>query len=1345
MIRKYFSALFSFRSKEHLAVSSCIGLAIGILPFYGFRGLVFIALLLALRLNIVTLLLGYCFSLIMPAVFTGISKFAGSMADSEASSAFIRIFFTDGFLSSGFYSENEISLFFTVNCIAVLVSTGLFYSLYDFLYKDIFKKEIKTYKYAVVTSLGMFIGAFPPSKYSLAVLGLVFLVSRFMLVPLIIGAFTGFVMVEPVLNFAVFAAGRNDDSYILSRIITGRFSMNELWSLAPGQQSISLLLIMLLILVTLSSYSGLKILYKKNAYDGGSTGKKYVFHDVTGTRWLLIKRIASTFLVITAVVVILFGLSTKTYAAENTDKYDASMGFEDMEKDSNNGLELPGISPDNPVDIYGFYVNWDSKSKKSFENNVDKINVLIPNWLYLRKDYSIEFKPDKEIDNMAFKNNIEVIPLINNYVGEKWDASLVHNLFDNKGIQKKFIDNITGIIKRNGYKGLNLDFEYIDQAHRTSYTQFVKALKESLSSYGLKLIIDAQASNPSYDYQALSGVADKLVLMIYDEHSNTTNYGSISSQNWFKDTLKSSGIPKDKLIAGMGLYGYDWETGSGKPGQGYTFSEIMQIASENKASFYWDAVSFTPLLKYTKNNREHVVHFNDAAVFYNQLKLSVNYGASGVGLWRLGSEDASIWDLMGMLTQETIKASGFIKPRIIEEPVIQGNGEIIKGYTRESQGVRVFKTDKDGWIKKENYLSYPKKSTVLSSENKEEKVVALTFDDGPDPLYTPRILDILKQYNIKATFFTIGDSGARYPDLLSRIYKEGHELGNHTYKHIDIGTESKEKIKQELKSTNRVIENSTGHGTILFRPPYDNGLDMSQDKALETFMKINDLGYVMVGNAIDSNDWKDKVPDKITHNVLNSLGNGNIILMHDGGGDRSATIEALPMIIKELQAQGYRFVGIGDLLDEKESRVMPSANLLQLALGKVDDFVNIFKDVAPDIITKFFFVSTAIGMLRFVFLLFFSTKQRRNYLRKRFYGAEKYRPRVSIVVAAYNEEKVICKTVNSLLQSDYDNLEVLVVNDGSKDGTASVVEEAYAGNEKVRLINKENGGKSSAVNRGFMEARGEIVIVLDADTIISKDAVSLMVRHFVDPDVAAVSGNVKVGNVRNIWTMWQHVEYVTGLNLERRAFDALNCITVVPGAIGAWRKELVVKAGYYKEDTLAEDADITLTFLQQGYKIVYEEGAKAFTEAPEDLKSLVKQRVRWAYGTLQCLWKHRGALFNKSQKSLGFVALPNTWLYQVVFQSLSPLTDILFFLGLISGKGTETVLTYVFFFIIDFAVTCYAFRLEKESLKPLLWLFIQRLVYRQLMTYIVYKSIVSALRGVKVGWNKLNRLGNVTQ
>jgi len=308
-----------------------------------------------------------------------------------------------------------------------------------------------------------------------------------------------------------------------------------------------------------------------------------------------------------------------------------------------------------------------------------------------------------------------------------------------------------------------------------------------------------------------------------------------------------------------------------------------------------------------------------------------------------------------------------------------------------------------------------------------------------------------------------------------------------------------------------------------------------------------------------------------------------------------------------------------------------------------------------------------------------------------------------------------------------------------------VVEETYGDCDKVRLINKANGGKSSAVNRGFMDAKGEIVVVLDADTVISKDAISLLVRHFVDKNVAAVSGNVKVGNVGNIWTTWQHVEYVTGLNLERRAFDALNCITVVPGAIGAWRKELVAKAGYYKEDTLAEDADITLTFLRQGYKIVYEEGAKAFTEAPVDLKSLLKQRVRWSYGTLQCLWKHRDALFNKNQKTLGFIALPNTWLYQVVFQSLSPLTDILFFLGMIGGHRIETLITYILFFVIDLSITCYAFHLEGEKKKPLITLFIQRIVYRQLMTYVVYKSMISAVMGVKVGWNKLKRLGNVTQ
>jgi cellulose synthase/poly-beta-1,6-N-acetylglucosamine synthase-like glycosyltransferase len=356
-----------------------------------------------------------------------------------------------------------------------------------------------------------------------------------------------------------------------------------------------------------------------------------------------------------------------------------------------------------------------------------------------------------------------------------------------------------------------------------------------------------------------------------------------------------------------------------------------------------------------------------------------------------------------------------------------------------------------------------------------------------------------------------------------------------------------------------------------------------------------------------------------------------------------------------------------------------------------------------------------------------------------------FAPFVSVVIAAYNEEKVIRKSIDSILVSDYPSFEILVIDDGSKDNTASIVREAYIEDPRVRLISKANGGKSSAVNLGFKEARGELIVTLDADTLIAENAISLLVRHFKNEQVAAVSGNVKVGNKGNLLTTWQHIEYVTGFNLERRAFAELNCITVVPGAIGAWRKTAVEEAGYFKDDTLAEDTDITLTLLKQGQKIEFEEKAYALTEAPEDVRSLAKQRYRWTFGTLQCLWKHRESLFHRSHSSLGFIGLPNMWIYQYLYQTFSPVADLLFICALFGSHPGKAAVGFALFYLLDLFTCLYAFRLEKESPKPLLTLFFQRILYKQLMTYVVIKSIFSAVKGVTVGWNKLKRNGNVLQ
>ena len=208
-----------------------------------------------------------------------------------------------------------------------------------------------------------------------------------------------------------------------------------------------------------------------------------------------------------------------------------------------------------------------------------------------------------------------------------------------------------------------------------------------------------------------------------------------------------------------------------------------------------------------------------------------------------------------------------------------------------------------------------------------------------------------------------------------------------------------------------------------------------------------------------------------------------------------------------------------------------------------------------------------------------------------------------MLIPGYNEETVICRTIESVLASDYEHFEVIFVDDGSADNSYELARARFADEPRLTCIRKENGGKSSALNCGLEAAKGEIFIAIDADTLFDKNAIRLMARYFQDPTVAAVSGNVKVGNRRGLLTTWQHCEYVTGFNLERRAYSELNCITVVPGAIGAWRTAAVREVGGFQTDTLAEDADLTLSLLEKGYRIEFEEDAKAYTEARKHSKA----------------------------------------------------------------------------------------------------------------------------------------------
>jgi cellulose synthase/poly-beta-1,6-N-acetylglucosamine synthase-like glycosyltransferase len=353
-----------------------------------------------------------------------------------------------------------------------------------------------------------------------------------------------------------------------------------------------------------------------------------------------------------------------------------------------------------------------------------------------------------------------------------------------------------------------------------------------------------------------------------------------------------------------------------------------------------------------------------------------------------------------------------------------------------------------------------------------------------------------------------------------------------------------------------------------------------------------------------------------------------------------------------------------------------------------------------------------------------------------------FAPPVSVVVPAHNEERVIVGAVQSILDNGYASFEVVIVDDGSTDRTLEVLRGAFAGDGRVRVHSQPKAGKAAALKTAVALARYEILVAIDADTSLRPGTLAKLVRHFADTRVGAVSGNARVGNRRTWLTRFQSIEYICAFNLERRALDVVNAITVVPGAVGAWRKELIQRVGGFTDDTLAEDTDLTLAIRRLGYRIRYDGEAVAYTEVPQTTAALAQQRFRWLFGTLQAAWKHRDAMFRPRYGSLGFVALPSIWLFQLVLPLVSPLAELAMLLALFSGHWPIVLAYGSLLFAAELLGALVSYRLEGVWSVDLLLLFVQRVFYRQLLLYVSAKAIVSAIRGRRIAWHKLDRAGS---
>ncbi len=1110
----------------------------------------------------------------------------------------------------------------------------------------------------------------------------------------------------------------------------------------------------------------------------------FVFHDPSGRRWARFRLGVHGSLTLFLLGVVLFGLSLIVLPTlpglglpaispvnDLTDLANIIRGqkaklnspFRNMKRDAKNvkyvhsGAALlhqhtaAKTTAGKPI-VFGFYVNWDPASQASLRVNISRLTYLVPEWFFLKNAKGdIEDQSDADVIAIAREAKLPIIAEVNNN-RDGWKPEELHQVLTHPDRRQNLIDNIYNNLVEHKFAGVNIDFESLKPHDREPLVTFMRELSAKLRPAGYLVTQSAPPGDEAFDLKRLAALEDYLLLMIYDEHEQSSAPGPVASEEWFTDQLDrvSKQVPAEKTIIGMGDYGYDWIIGS-RGASEVRFSDVMAAAIANDAHVEWDSGTSNPVLRYTdhthKSAKQHEVWFLDAVTALNHAIDTNNYGFRGMAIWRLGAEDPELWKVVNpdRWPDEHFDVSQLATLNADKVPNHYGTGDILQVTATPRSGSRIVtappNTDGDY---SEKFGTYPTYYVIDQSGGDNPKLICLTFDDGPDREFTPRILDVLKAKKVLATFFLIGVNAENFPALVQREYREGMEIGNHTYSHPNIAKTSETRTRYELTFTQRIIENLIGRSTILFRPPYNADSEPTTTEEIIPILRAQQLGFLTVGESIDPRDWEvGTTADKIFDEVVAERDNGNIILLHDAGGNREATVAALPKIVDYYQSRGYRFVEVGDLVGKKRSEVMPVPTSREMHLAEIEGETFDLKSNLKRLLGILFMSAIVLTMLRSLVYGVMAVVQKVKTGREVLDNS--FQPPVSVIIAAYNEDKVIVRTVESILANGYPNLEVIVVDDGSKDDTLLVLRKRFGLDERVRILAQPNGGKSMALNNAIEHSRHEILIAVDADTLFRKGTIQTLSRHFSDERVGAVSGNARVGNQSRLLTKFQSIEYIYGFNLDRRALDLLNAITVVPGAVGAWRKDLVVSLGGFGHDTLAEDADLTIAIRRQGFRIRYEQDAIAYTEAPEDIRSLAKQRFRWAFGTLQAAWKHRGAMFSRKYGTLGFVALPSIWLFQVLLSALSPFAEVAMVIALFAGNWRIVLLYYMAFFVVELLTGFLAYALEGEKPWNLTLLFFQRICFRQLMHYVLLKSVIYAIRGRLVGWGKLERRATVTQ
>ncbi|RFZ81717.1 glycosyltransferase [Mucilaginibacter terrenus] len=1003
-----------------------------------------------------------------------------------------------------------------------------------------------------------------------------------------------------------------------------------------------------------------------------------------------------------------------------------------------------------------FYRPWEPQAYNSLQQYLKHLDMVVTEGFgFSQHADTLKTQLDTGLINLNKRWKKQVLVTLSNYDNVKggYDVDEVEHIFGSKPLRTAFIDSLVSKLKHYKFNGINVDLDDVKDRNGKNYIAFQKELYATMHANGLLVTQNVVPEDEAYDLKRLQHVNDYLFVMAIDQHYDGSNAGEVSNQHWVEEILDEvcNQIPSEKVILTFAGGGYDWPENSIGVSAGY--QQAISTAHEKKKTVVFDPVSANLHFSYLGNDGfNHTIYFADAATNFNIIRMADDWATGGVALWRLGAEDPRLWTFFQKnLSVDSLKKTGVDIRHLttvgLNDKIDYAGegGEVLDLITVPRAGEIRVKMDPNNFvITGQDYIKLPTKYVIRRYGQKRGKVV-LTFDDGPDPEFTPRILDILKKEKVPASFFVVGSMAEKNIPLLKRIYDEGYEIGNHTFFHPDISTISLDRVILELNATRKLIESVTGRSTILFRPPFNADAEPQTLAEVIPVAESRKQSYITIGESIDPWDWQPGVTaDSIVARTIRQKDNGSMILLHDAGGDtREETVKALPEIIHYFKSHGYQFTTIADVLDKTKDDLMPPPTSDDKTFwGRFYDVVIVGFFLGNKFIFYLFLSAIFLAIGRIVLIGILAVRQ--------FFEDKKQTPEpvtlppVSIIVPAYNEEVTATATIDSLLKLEYPNFEIIFVDDGSKDRTYQVVKDAYADHPLVKVLTKPNGGKASALNFGISHAQSDFVVCIDADTQLRSDAIYQLMIYFTDEEIGAVAGTVKVANETNIITRWQSIEYITAQNMDRRAFDLINSITVVPGAIGAFRKSAIFRAGGFTYDTLAEDCDLTMRILKQGYIVRNSAEAVAYTEAPETIHMLLKQRFRWSFGVMQSFWKNKDALFNKKYNFFGMVGMPNILIFQIILPLFSPLADLMMIFGLLGDKPWKILTYYLVFVLVDMLVAVVAFKMEKESYKKLIYIIPQRFLWRQLMYYILFKSIRKALKGELSSWGVLKRTGNVT-